>query len=178
MLQDWLILNYSLETATQRNGLCFISSTATRHSVAMLQYLGGTLLKENPASLSASPWLGVPAGGWVHQAEWVVFLQMLLGPEEGEDTPHSSASPSPSHSCDDSFTLHSHWGRERGAEPCADAFHIPLCLNSHFLQKNWARLAFKCASGEMKRKVGFARWNFTTAILRNAGKSFERECGR
>lgn len=59
--------------------------------------------------------------------------------------------------CSDSFTLHSHWGRARGAEPCADAFPIPPCLNSHFLQKSWAHLAFKCASGEAEWKVGFAR---------------------
>lgn len=170
MLQDWLILNYSLETATQRNGLCFISSTATRHSVAMLQYLGGILLKENPASLNASSCLGCQ-----QEAEYISWVGCLppdaAEPEEGEDTTQQRLSlhhPTPE------MTLCSHWG----AEPCADGFHIPLCLSSHFLQKNWAHLAFKCVSGEAKWKVGFARWNFTTENLKNAGKSFERECGR
>lgn len=80
------------------------------------------------------------------------------------------------HSCDDYFILCiCTVGESVELSHVLDAFHIPLCLNSHFLQKNWTHLAYKCASGETKWRVGFARWKFTTANLKDAGKSFERE---
>lgn len=175
MLQDWLILNYSLETAAQRNGLCFISSTATRHcchaTVSRWHHTEGKSCFSGCQFL-----LGGLAGGWAHQLSGLSSSRCCWT-RGGWGHATQQCSPSPSHSCDESFPAFA-LGERVWAEPCADAFHIPLCLNSHFLQKNWAHLAFKCSCGKVKWKVGFARWNFKTANLRNAGKSFERECGR
>lgn len=61
------------------------------------------------------------------------------------------------HSCDDYFTLCiCTVGESVELSHVLAVFHIPLCLNSHFLQ-NRTYLTYKCVSEETKWRVGFVR---------------------